>query len=301
MVVVAGLALLGAAPRAEARLDCSFSGSPQNLLAVTSTGLGTHAEIRRSGDRIVVREFLGRRRTCSGGTPTVFNTDTISVLMRGDPGVDLRLDGGPLAPGATPEPEGESEIEIAFRGRIVSPGVTGTAGADEFQWGPGGSYPGLNVNPGHANDRDVDVTLEGKYSFMVAAGAGGNDKIIPAPGFAGLAEGVFSEGGKGNDLLLAPAHAGGILDGGPGVDRLIGGPSRDYPIGGPGDDLLRGGGGDDLIEAGRGADLIFGGLGRDHIKTGQDFRRDVARCGPGRDYVRAKRQDRVRGCESVSH
>ena len=301
VAAIAGLILFSEAPSAEARLSCSFSGPPQNRLTVTASGLGSFPEIRRRGDRIVVKEFLGRSRTCSGGDATVFNTDTIAVRMRQDAVVELQLGGGPFAPGATPEPEGESEIEVEFSGRIADPGVTGTPAADEFQWGPGGQHPGLNLNPRSANDSDVDVTLKGQYSFITAAGAGGNDTIVPAPDFRSRSGDIYSDGGPGKDLLIAPPNGGAVLDGGPGDDRITGGRLRDYLIGGPGDDQLRAGAGDDLIEGGRGADLICGGPGPDYITTGHDSRRDIARCGPGRDRLRQAKPDRFSGCEVVHH
>ena len=299
VAAVAGLALLGAAPSAEARLSCSLSGAPQNLLTVRASGIDTVARIRRSGDGIQVRQFLGRTRTCSGGDPTVLNTDSIRVMLRRDASVELQLGGGAFGPGATPESEGESEIEVEFDGFVVSPSVVGTPAAEEFQWGPGGSHPGLNLNPRSANDSDVDVTLKGKYSFMIADGAGGDDKIVPAPGFESHTSGLFSDGGKGNDLLIAPSNTGGVLEGGPGDDRITGSRLRDYLIGGDGDDHLTAGAGDDLISGGHGADLIFGGPGPDEINA-QHSDRDIVRCGPGRDRVRTDPRDRLRGCEQIS-
>ena len=161
------------------------------------------------------------------------------------------------------------------------------------------SHPGLNLKPRSADDRDVDVTLKGRYSFMLAAGAGGDDRIVPASGFASRSNGLFSDGGKGNDLLIAPPKTGGVLDGGPGDDRITGSRFRDYLIGGDGNDHLTAGAGDDLISGGHGADLILGGRGPDRINA-QHSDRDIVRCGPGRDRVTTDPRDRLRGCEQIS-
>jgi hypothetical protein len=113
----------------------------------------------RKGDEIVVREFRERRTTCNGPRPTVFNTDTIRVLVRSDSSADLKLGGGPFAPGATREPDGASEIEVEFSGPFILPRVVGTRRADEFRWGPGGAHAGRNLNPRSTGDEDVDVTV----------------------------------------------------------------------------------------------------------------------------------------------
>jgi hypothetical protein len=70
-------------------------------------------EVTRSGERIVVREFLRRPSRCRGGIPTVLTTDTITVLAPAN-FVDVLLGGGPFAPGATSETDGASEIEIEW-------------------------------------------------------------------------------------------------------------------------------------------------------------------------------------------
>jgi RTX calcium-binding nonapeptide repeat (4 copies) len=308
---VAGLLMLGAsfAPAASARMRCSYSGAPQNQLTVTADR-GALGEITRRGQEIVVREFLARSSPCQGGIPTVLNTDTITVFPRGEEDfVDVLLGGGAFAPGATPETEGASEIEIEFEGREAFGEVGGTGGADEFHWGPGpGNHAGLNLNPRDAGDQDVDVTLRGGFfAFLVAAGGSGNDTIVPAPGAPFRNRGVFSEGGRGDDRLIAPRNSGGILEGGAGDDLLVGGRQDDELLGGDGNDRLRGAGGADLIAAGRGRDLIFGGPGRDRINSGADVLgrlprdsvRDRIGCGAGRDRVNADRQDRLRRCEVI--
>lgn len=296
----AGLFLLGLSvvPDAQARTRCSYTGAPMNLLTVTSTG-DAEAEIERLGEQIVVGE--GRPRPCRGGVPTVLNTDTIRVRMRGlFAGVVLRLEGGPFAPGATAEAEGASEIEIEFSGRGILGRVVGTARADEFHWAPAGAQPGLNLNPRSATDRDADVTVTSPFTGLVAQGAAGNDTIIAAPG-AVITESVSSigsDGGPGNDLLAAPRDHGGILGGEGGDDAITGSGRRDLLYGGTGDDRITGAGGRDQITGGLGRDLLLGGRGRDHIHS-RDSKRDRVRCGSGRDFVRADPRDRLRGCERI--
>ena len=300
---VAGLLFLSVsfASDAQARMRCSYAGAPTNLLTVTADqdALG---EIYRRGSEIAVGEFLERPRLCSGGEPTVFNTDTIKVVFRaGLSFVDLDLRGGAFGPGATPEAEGASEIEIEFSGRGAFASVRGTSRADEFHWGAGGVQPGLNLNPRSAGDQDVDVTVGNIDDLLAAEGAAGDDTIIPAPGGAGPNEdGVFSEGGTGDDLLIAPPNGGGAIEGGPGNDRLIG--SRDLLgddlDGGSGTDRVFGGAGPDMIKGGRGRDLLSSERGRDRINS-RDSTRDRVRCGPGRDRVKADRKDRLGRCEVI--
>jgi Ca2+-binding RTX toxin-like protein len=162
---------------------------------------------------------------------------------------DLVLRGGPFAPGATPELEGDSEIEVEFVGDDIYATATGTGRADYFEWGPGlGREAGLNLNPGRAADEDVDVTVEGDLSFLNAVGRGGNDSILSAPGGVFTnAQHVFSTGGRGDDRLEAPRDGGGLLQGGPGDDVLIGGRRGNLLEGGGGNDRMSGAGGDNGI------------------------------------------------------
>ena len=290
------LSLLGLVPAAEARTSCTYSGPPENLLTVTSDG--NLAEIARRGQRILVREYLERPKRCSGGVPTVLNTDTIRVQLTGG-FADLFLAGGPFAPGATPETEGASEIEVAFAGPDILATVNGTALADVWQWGPGLElHAGLNLNAGTAGDQDVDVTIRGSFASPEANGRGGNDSIVPAPGVRFPNDGVFSVGGSGDDRLEATHNGGGLIEGGPGDDVLLGGRRGDDLEAGGGNDTIRGAGGGDRIIGGPGRDLIRGGPGRDNIES-RDAKRDNVRCGPGRDRVRADPRDRLRGCELV--
>jgi len=289
--------VLAFSPAAEGRTRCSYAEPPTNLLTVTTDRDGL-AEIRRTGQEIRVRESGKPRQACSGGVPTVLNTDTIMVRVNGLVSfAELQLAGGPFAPGATPEPEGAPEIEVEFRGSNPFGTVVGTPAADEFQWGHGGVHAGLNLNPGSADDRDVDVTLGGNVlvGFLVADGAAGHDRIIPTAGLPLLGE-AWAKGGRGDDLLVAPRN-GAILEGGPGDDVLSGSRGPDELHGDAGSDLVVGAQGGDLIRGGRGRDLLLGGRGADFIFRERDSQRDRIRCGPGRDRVKADRFDRLRGCE----
>jgi Ca2+-binding RTX toxin-like protein len=313
---VASLLLLALsfAPDAGARMRCSYSGPPQDVLTVTADreALG---EIIRTGEEIVVREFRRPPSRCRGGVPTVLNTDTIRVGANVEGMV--RLEGGPFAPGTTPEAEGAPEIEIEFRGGTFS-GITGTPQADEFHWGPGGTSVGLNLNPGGAGDQDVDVTggPGGGFPALVPRGGAGNDRIIPGPNAVAVKVPINAYGGRGDDLLITPQNTSGNLIGGRGNDVIRGGRAGLF-IGGRGNDVITGGRlgdiilsggagadriagerGSDRIEGGRGRDLLLGGRGRDVILA-RDSSRDMVRCGAGRDRVRADRKDRLRGCEVI--
>ena len=298
-----GILLVGASlsPGARARTSCSYLGAPANVLNIVvrddAADAIASAEIKRKGQEITVNEFQERPRPCAGGTPTVLTTDTINVLLLGLSSADLRLGGGPFAPGATPETVGAPEIEIRVTGQSAQSSVVGTSRGDEFHWVPGGTTPGLNLNPRSAGDQDVDVTIEDFDSFLVAEGGAGNDTIIGQPG-ARIPDGVFSKGGRGNDFLRAP-RSGAILQGGPGNDEIAGAGGYDMIEGGPGNDRVTGGGDADEITGGPGKDRLFGGDGGDLIKS-RDSARDTVRCGPGRDRVRADRRDRVRGCERIT-
>jgi hypothetical protein len=295
--IVVGLTLV---PGAQARTSCLYEGAPANRLTVTVTGFEM-TEIRRRGQEIVVANFLDPPTRCSGGVPTVLSTDAIRVLVRGRPGadVDLHLSGGQFAPGATPEAEGASEIEIEVSGRAAFADVVGGPRADQLHWAPAGTGAGLNVNPGTAGDRDVDVTVTGEDALLSAQGGGGSDSIVPAPGAAIPSDaGIDSSGGRGDDVLIVPRSTFGLLGGGRGDDVLTGGNWADQLGGQGGADRIAGGGRGDRIDGGPGRDLLTGGRGEDRI-TARDRTRDVVRCGPGRDRVEADPGDRLRGCEVI--
>ena len=64
-------------PGAGARTTCSYAGAPRNVLTVTVKGDAV-GEIRRRGLGIAVRGQEEPLSRCTGGTPTVLNTDIVS-------------------------------------------------------------------------------------------------------------------------------------------------------------------------------------------------------------------------------
>jgi hypothetical protein len=268
---LAGVVFLLSPAASSGSVNCSYSGSDHVLTVATANSFG---QVTRSGDAISVSDLFGRPTVCSGGSPTVTNTDRVLLRHIGDlSSTDIFMSGGPFAPGATLELDASSEIEFDFADDGIVY-VDGTAGRDVLAWGPDN---GLNLNFDLSGDRDVDVTpAPGKDGFIIAKGAGGADLIEPQADYSG--DSVFSEGGPGNDVLIAPA-IGGILDGGSGRDTILGGSV-------------------DLISGGRGKDLIRAGPGFDEIDAA-DRTKDRVLCGGGHDRVKADRVDKLKGCENV--
>jgi hypothetical protein len=295
----AAMALAASAPgTAQAPTRCAYSGPPSNVLTITARG-DFEGVLTRSGTRLVVGDYGQPPQQCSGEVATVTNTDTIELNFAGPQlsYVEVLLENGPLAPGATLEREGAPEIELRVSGPAAAVDIVGTARRDTFRWDALGPGMGLNVNPGLAADDDVDVTVEtGTHATaLYVRGAGGDDTIvggtIPARGR------VHAEGGPGNDALIAPRGGiGASLSGGPGNDLITGARFDDVLLGGPGRDRIRGGGGADIITGGTGADRIWGGAGRDLLEI-RDVARDIVDCGTGRDSVNTDRHDRLVGCE----
>ena len=157
---------------------CDYAGPPRNVLTVTISGTNAGGEIRRAGAQIVVAKD-GRAQDCSGTTPTVHNTDAIRVRLEDSSSLQLQLAGGELAPGATAERDGRSEIEIAVSGKQGVVEVAGAPADESWQWvpGPRRGQPGLNLDAGQSGDRDVDLTIAGEGTFIDPDAEGGDDRI----------------------------------------------------------------------------------------------------------------------------
>ncbi|MEK6276799.1 MAG: CocE/NonD family hydrolase [Actinomycetota bacterium] len=121
---------------------------------------------------------------------------------------------------------------------------------------------------------DAGERIVGTNAGDLQFGLGGEDTLLGRRGID------CQQGGPGGDLLR----------GGPKLDVLLGGGDNDTIGGGQGPDAMAGLGGRDTIRGGAGADRIFS----------RDGRRDIVRCGKGRDAVAVDGLDAVYGCEAVS-
>lgn len=136
---------------------------------------------------------------------------------------------------------------------------------------------GPTLNKGKCSNKTVGTKLGEKLKGTKAGdrinGRGGADRI------SGLG---------GRDCLAGQAGRDKIA-GGRGRDTLKGGKRRDKLFGGRGADMLVGGPGKDVLSGGRGRDLI----------ASRDRKRDLVRCGKGKDVALVDRKDVTSGCEKV--
>ncbi|HET6830661.1 MAG TPA: NosD domain-containing protein [Solirubrobacterales bacterium] len=143
------------------------------------------------------------------------------------------------------------------------------------------------ANPGYADPRDGNFSLS--QSSPCADVLGGKVPQMPS----GPDGPEPPDGAGGGKSPCAPDQAGA------GRRSLVGSKARDRLIGGPGSDRLAGKWGGDKIVGGKGGpDCLLGGQGPDRLRA-VNRRRDVIKCGHGRDRATVERKDRVRGCERV--
>lgn len=219
--------------------------------------------IAREGERIVLSYARGEV-ACHGASVT--SVDRIRI-----DGAEFHLDlrSGPLAPGATLESDGSSEIEVeadvGFGGFFY---IQMGRASNHVSLGRVGDRLGINFNTDEPSP-DVDfeaASTEPAFGPEPLISLGGSPDVLDASGTAGFSE-PFD------------ARYGGLeARGGPGEDTLIGGPS---------DDSLLGGGGADQIVGGKGQDFI-------DVANGGPDRVD---CGASKDYLYWDRSDHQSSCE----
>jgi hypothetical protein len=224
--VIAGALAVGAvaaaAPAAHAAPStCSYSATTKTLFI--SDHSDEKLRLVRVGDQIRYADGKAGANFCAipgqFATADVTNTDKIEIF-RDSPagGVEIDLSNGVFGPGATPETDGSSEIEIVittFNQALDgsnSLNVIGTPQNDVLTANPNGS-----VNVG--NDFDPpDVQSNLRPVAVNAHGGLGNDRLRGAG--TATQEGITHLiGEQGNDTLMgSPAFES--FSGGPGDDRL---------------------------------------------------------------------------------
>jgi Ca2+-binding RTX toxin-like protein len=261
--VVAVVGSLALADGAFAALSCDYDSGTKRL-TVMSTGFEEVVALRRDGTDIeITDDAMGGELTCTGGTPTINNTDAIELSgpLAVAPAVYFDLKKGYMTPGVENESPELSEIEIDVFWPEGFFGVGGGNNVDRFTFGESGSGPALKMN----NDSDTDALL-GSTMSIILRGESGKDRLSGkggGPGFTG------------------PIEIPMTIEGGPGGDRIKGGGSRDVLYGEGGKDKLKGGDGRDIFE-------VEGG------------KKDKVKCGAGNDKVFADASDKIAGdCEKV--
>jgi hypothetical protein len=239
---LSGAAVAATPALANAASTCAYEpGSlPARVEVFDNSGSG-FLKLVRSGVFIAVSDGGATPRLCHdafGTFATVFNTDQIVVrgTASSTESVPFFIDqsAGAFAPGKTPEPDGNSEIETIIANNGVQPNmllVNGTSGADTMRVAAGG-----NVMLGSDNDQDIAIADHPRHVQL--QGLGGNDYLSGRGGYPASSP--------------SPATTPVTLFGEDGDDTLVDGPQK-------GDDLHGGAGNDTLYTVDGQTDLLSGG------------------------------------------
>lgn len=273
-----------------AYLERGAPGPTDNELQVNEPNFGSVA-VQRSGAEILVIDKLaggaGQVVRCAGPVATIDNIDLVHVTVsNGDP-TDytyfwLDESGGSLAPGATPETDGQSEIEVRVESASPTPSpalwvkLIGQPGPDRIVVDDQQQTLLADLN---ADGQSHDVELAAKDAGFLEVFGGAGDDAISVPGSLAFehtkikgqagndalaANGADISGGPGNDLIHG-GWFGEFFSGNAGNDRIFGGKGPDHLNGGSGRDLLNGGPGGDVLSGGPGKDKLRGGSGQDRL------------------------------------
>jgi Ca2+-binding RTX toxin-like protein len=241
--VVLGAAVAGAAfgvvPALASASPCTYDPVHKVATVVDASGV-KQVRVGVSGNLIFTQDGGNPAANCAGATTT--NTDRINVFAAAkgaSDGVVLDQAKGAFAPGATPEADGNSEIEIALNGQSGHLSVFGTPGNDVMRVRQGSRAPANNVlDFGPDDDDDVtfaasDVALVGGDGADILSGRGFGFEGVPAPlplvFSGGAGDDVISggaavdhfSGNAGNDTLNTTDGNPELVSGGPDIDKAV--------------------------------------------------------------------------------
>jgi hypothetical protein len=234
--VLAGAAIAGAiavavpATASAADSRCEYNTSNKNVLIDDFSGPNP-LRIVRVGDVIGFGDGPGALRFCTipgqNAVATVHDTERVAIFRAGpnfSGGVHVDLSGGALAPGATPEADGQSEVEVQIADTgVVTPTdftdvlrITGTPQADVIA-----ASRKSHVNFGTDTDTDV-LAFRPLSETIVEAGEG--DDILraiapPTPLPLHKVDKLWLNGQGGSDIIAGSQDIERLL-GGNGNDRL---------------------------------------------------------------------------------
>jgi hypothetical protein len=288
----AAIGAVGAAP-ASAAVDCNLAGA---TLTVSMSADEDVARILRSGSNIMVQEGSAAL-ACTGGAPTVTNTDLILVNDTSGQNTGVAIDSGfgSFAPGATDEAGTSDEIELQLvmgAGGADTLALVGSNFGDFWRLGDTAGAHGVNLNAGSETSgvvpgRDVDLEYFGVDGHLLINGSGSGDTVLAngGPEFTGPLTtplDYLEEGGSGSDTIVG-TDGDDIIEPGIGDDDVSGrdGDDRYLESGGEGDDDVdlgaavdryewAGGGGPLRVDLRLSSRQDTGALGRDALTGIED-------------------------------
>jgi RTX calcium-binding nonapeptide repeat (4 copies) len=265
---------------------------------VTTAQVSAKLKERRSADSWLVQ--IDWTATCTGAAPGTAWFEGDLYLVDADTG-EREYAGGVVSTSGSASFSGTRDWSVSARerSRRVFPElqihcyenfplhggseavVTGTSVVIPRAYGGGGGG-GPGGPGGGFGGGDPTAPLGGGGCGPVLTGTTGPDVIV---------------GGDAGEVVFGLAGRDRI-DGRGGHDCLLGEGGRDAQLGGRGNDRLTGGSGADVLVGGPGRNAYDAGAGRDLVEA-RNGRRELVRCGSGRDRARVDARDRVRSCETI--
>jgi len=256
--------------------SCSYDGGAGTVHATLGAGESATLAVTASGQIT----FGAPAAPCGAAA----NTNTDRIVVSGPAGSTEHLvvdqSAGGLAPGATLEGVGISEIEVEVALGDASDVVVVNGSPNQQALAVGSRGVAFNA------DGDVDIVFaplptsielvaaDGMSHVLTGRGGFGSGRVFPGP--------ATLRGGNQADSLTGSDFAD-LLVGGSGADLIHGSAGADMISGGLGNDKLRGAGGNDTLSGGPGVDVFSGSYGDDVLDAHDGVADAQLNGGPGED------------------